>query len=114
MMVRLYVIIIIIIIISLYFTSGIEVKTTDGAMLAHAALLLATADLPAKAMMLNMKQYNGKYGCSNCDYEGVPRSSAKMIRDWPYCCDYVTRTHDSVIKNAKEAVKEKSVGSIYL
>ena len=27
-------------------------------------------DLPAKAMLINLKQYNGKFGCSTCKHPG--------------------------------------------
>ena len=32
--------------------------------------LLCTADAPARAMLQNFKQFNGKYGCSFCENEG--------------------------------------------
>ena len=44
---------------------------------------MATADLPAKALLMNMNQYNGKYPCAHCEHEGVPRA-LHLLRDWPY------------------------------
>ena len=65
--------------------------------------------------MLNVKQFNGKQGCANCEYEGVPCVSAKMIRDWPYQEDCMyERTHKSLIECAIRAVEGKSVISIFL
>ena len=49
-----------------------------------ARLLMCPVDLLARASMLNMKQYNGKYGCSQCEDEGQPRSSSHLVRNWPY------------------------------
>ena len=40
------------------------------------ARLLCSVDLPARASVLNMKQFNGKYGCSQCEDEGQPRASS--------------------------------------
>ena len=75
---------------------------------------MATVDLPAKAMILNVKQFNGKHGCTNCEYEGIPRPSAKMIRDWPYREDCMKeRTHSSMIQYARQSVKEKAVVSFF-
>ena len=45
-------------------TVGIDVSTPNGHRKVHAKLLLTVCDLPAKAMVLNQKQYNGFYGCS--------------------------------------------------
>ena len=64
--------------------------------------------------MLNQKQDNGKHGCSNCEYEGVPCPNANMIRDWPYSesC-MLNRTHSSVMECAKLAVEQKSVVNVW-
>ena len=65
--------------------------------------------------MLNVKQFNGKHGCTNCEYEGIPRASAKSIRDWPYQEDCMhERTHKSLIECAIKAVEGKSVVSALL
>ena len=36
--------------------------------------------LPAKALLLNIKQYNGKFGCSMCKHPGRYSHSARQIR----------------------------------
>lgn len=35
-----------------------------------AHLLFALADLPAKAALYNITQFNGKFGCPSCKHEG--------------------------------------------
>jgi len=52
------------------YTTGIEVMTPVGRKTARAKLLLTVCDLPAKAMVLNQKQYNGYYACNYCLDEG--------------------------------------------
>ena len=69
-----------------------------------------TADLPAKAVLLNMKQYNGKYGCNNlCEDEGVPRACSHLQRDWPYKENMTLRTHPSLLNQAKQTAVNGSV-----
>ena len=36
--------------------------------------------LPAKALLLNIKQYNGKFGCITCKHPGRYSHSARQIR----------------------------------
>ena len=95
-----------------HYTSGIRVKTPDGNLVSKSMLLVATADLPAKACMLNMKQYNGKYGCSACEMEGVSRQNNHLHRDWPYKDSVALRTHLSLMENARAAVEKDDVASV--
>ena len=45
------------------------------------AVLLVSVDSPAQAKLLNMKQYNGAYGCHACE-DGVPRSGCPTAHDY--------------------------------
>ena len=45
-------------------TVGLDVSTHDGRKQIRMKLLLTVCDLPAKAMVLNQKQYNGYYSCN--------------------------------------------------
>ena len=48
-------------------SSGLKIKTpTKSSCMVFFRLVLATFDLPAKAAVLNAKQFNDKYGCSVC------------------------------------------------
>ena len=40
-----------------------------------ARLLCGTSDLPAKAMFINMMQFNGQYGCAHCTQRGKQLST---------------------------------------
>ena len=45
-------------------TAGMEINTSDGIVTICAKLVLGIFDLPAKALILCAKQYNGEFGCS--------------------------------------------------
>ena len=49
---------------------GIKVRTGEEEVVCRVKLLMVVADLPAKALVLNCNQYNGKFGCSTCEHEG--------------------------------------------
>ena len=54
--------------VSHLFTEGIEIFSPDieGIFLCRAMLLCGTCDLPAKALVYNMTQFNGHFGCTHC------------------------------------------------
>ena len=47
----------------------------------HPALLLVTVDLPARALVTCLKQYNGRCSCLFCEEVGVSVSTQIY---WPY------------------------------
>ena len=49
-------------------------------MQAHAMLLLSSTDLPAKALVLNMKQFNEMFGCCYCEDEGKTHDENSLHR----------------------------------
>ena len=82
---------------------GIDVNSPHGPTKAHGVLLLFCVDLPAQAKLLNMKQYNGKFGCAMCEDEGVARPGAHMQRNWPCTPNCTLRIHTAVKCCAQEA-----------
>ena len=79
-------------------------------MLTHqkvTVLLISCVDLPAQAKLLNMKQYNGKFGCHACEDEGAPRPGTHLQRNWPFNLSCNLRTHSSVKCSAREAVRDR-------
>ena len=42
----------------------------EGEKIVKAELLCAVVDLPAKALLMNCNQYNGKFGCAICKAPG--------------------------------------------
>ena len=77
-----------------------------GEITCKARLLMCSVDLPARASVLNMKQFNGKFGCSQCEDEGKPRANSHLVRNWLYSLSSVPRTH-RVTANAKEALRKR-------
>ena len=75
---------------------GTVVNTPEGQMKAHAMLVLCCVDLPAQALVLNMKSFNGKFACALCEDPGVPRASCHMHRNWPFTSNNTDRTSQSV------------------
>ena len=86
-------------------------KTPEGELTCKVRLLMCSVDLVARAPVLNMKQFNGKYGCCYCEDEGCPRPNTHLHRTWPYCASSTPRTHRGVIANAKEAIEKKDAVS---
>ena len=66
----------VIIILYYYNYIGVTVKAPCGEVTSKARLLLSSFDLPARASVLNMKLFNGKFACAYCEDEGVPRASS--------------------------------------
>ena len=74
-------------------------------------LLFSCVDLPAQALMLNMKQFNERWGCNWCKDEGVPCATSHLHRNWPYKPSVVLRTHQSMLNNAHDSRAGSSVSS---
>ena len=68
-------------------------------------LLLLSADLPAKSLLSNMKQFNGEKGCSVCEDEGKTVGSGGLHRIWPYTTNMVLRTHKSVVESVRKVIQ---------
>ncbi len=78
-------------------------------MCAHAVLLAYAVDLPARAILLEMKQFNGKCACVYCEDEGEIEGSNHLHRFWPYREGSKRRTHSSLLQNATQATVDQSV-----
>lgn len=50
-----------------------------GELTCKARLLFVLADLPAKASLFNITQFNGKYGCPSCKHEGEQVCDSDMV-----------------------------------
>ena len=58
--------------------TGLEVQLHDGQTIStRSALLSVHADLPAKAMLINMNQFNGQYACLYCYHPGETARTSK-------------------------------------
>ena len=83
---------------------GVKVKYPNGDVVCHAILLQVSADLPARARLVNMKQFNGAYGCLFCENPGTTVPGNPLHRFWPDVPSAPQRTHASVLKNARDAI----------
>jgi hypothetical protein len=92
---------------------GLEVSTVSGAKKVKAAMVVVSCDLPARALVLNMRQFNGQHGCHLCEDPGENSHVNPMLRWWPYNEGPVLRTKTSLLKNALDvAVQDKIVSSL--
>ena len=92
----------------LFHTTGILVKTPVGIETARAMLLQLSVDLPARALVLNMKHFNGAFACCYCESEGETLPGDHLHRYWPHVPGTTQRTHQSLLANARKAVTEKT------
>ena len=95
---------------------GIEVQlpSLETPTLSRSMLLLCSVDLPAKAAVCNMVQFNGLNVCPTClDPGDNSVTPAPMLRVWPYSSSSVLRTchgRQGVFNAVRKAVdKEKMV-----
>lgn len=95
----------------LCFYIGIEIVSPRlGKMQAKAILILSSLDLPARALVTNMKQYNGICGCIYCEQEGTTTSGCSLHRWWPYRPS-IERTHQTLMLNARQAYESRTAVS---
>ena len=82
------------------YEQGIPISTPDGPKCLKAKLLCCVFDLPARAMALNMHQWNGRYGCTYCLDKGKQVSHARI-----YLPDdeHKMRKEKELLQHAQEA-----------
>ena len=73
--------------------------------------LLLSADSPARAIVRNVKQFNGQYGC---EFEGVPvpKNNGPPVRYYPYRTPVVMRTSENQAEYALEATATTPVKGV--
>ena len=69
---------------------------------AGAILMNCSMDLPARAMVMNMKQWNGISGCLYCEDEGTVIGGDHLHRYWPQQESSVARSHASLLNMLKQ------------
>ena len=63
--------------------------------------------LPARALVANMKAYNGKYSCTSCEDSGEEGSNP-LHRVWPFNAESTTRNKATVMKAVCDAVQQQT------
>lgn len=82
--------------------------TPDGTFKARAMLHICTTDLPARAAVASMKQFNGEQACPTCLDSGDNTSTtSRMHRVWPFNDNMVLRTQNKVSSAFKKAVQHR-------
>ena len=66
-------------------------------------LFVATADLPVRADLMNMKRFNGKSACHLCKSEGKGYGPNNIHRCWPFQQNLEKRTHEDQLTYASKA-----------
>ena len=83
---------------------GLDVETPSGGKIRiRVKLLLSVFDLPAKSMAVNMKQFNGRYGCLYCEHPGETLFRGCLIYKPDVRCSL--RTHSTLKVNAETALE---------
>ena len=72
--------------------TGVKVTVRGKEVTYKARLLFTLADLPAKASLTNMIQFNGKFGCPTCEHEGKQVACGK-VKYQPYAYGYYAGFH---------------------
>lgn len=85
----------------LYY-NGIQVKHINGIKVVRAVLLLGVFDLPAKAAVADIKQFNGQYGCLYCTNPGKALKPGSLVY-LPQQCS-ADRTYSEMKNWASQAV----------
>ena len=82
--------------------------TPSGCTTIRAAIIAMTLDLPARALVLNMRQFNWLHGSHLCEDEGVTGRNNRLFRWWPYNS---TSTKSSLIENSIYATTHDEIVS---
>jgi len=70
-----------------YLFLGLMITVQGQQQLVKTQLICAVMDLPAKAALLNVMQYNGENGCASCTHPGTSViNCVKIIHCYANCC----------------------------
>lgn len=92
------------------YTEGVRIDSPDiqETFICRGMLLCGTCDLPAKAILHNMMQFNGHYGCSHCKESGKQLSiGAGKVHIYSYITENPLgplRTNDETKLHNHEAI----------
>lgn len=88
---------------------GIEIRGKR----VRVAIVAASCDLPARALVLNMRQFNGLHGCHLCEDKGKTAEGKPLFRWWPPNNEQTLRTKQSLTDDAIKATTENNPVSFY-
>lgn len=96
-------------------TDGVIIQSPDGTVSKTCVFVICgTADLPARSLMCNTVQYNGKYGCCKCLQPGetFKTSHRGHVHVFPFDVENPEgppRTHEGILQDANTALNENKV-----
>ena len=76
---------------------------------ARVAIVASTLDLPARAIVANMLQFNGRYGCHYCEQEGTTALGNPLHRWWPYIPNPSPRSRSSILENVRKTTTSNEI-----
>ena len=79
----------------------------------RAILLQCSVDLPARAVVMNMKQFNGEFGCLYCEAEGRTPPGDHLHRYWPPSSRGPAHSHETLLENAQETISIGDAVSVF-
>ena len=101
-----------------------QVSIEDGVAVTVLGILLdVTLDAPAKALWLQMKQFNGYFGCSKCKEKGCQhvigigkKGRKRQCHVYPYDASSPTghganRNHEEVKQQARKVLLQRKKGA---
>lgn len=83
---------------------GVNFDTPNGPRLIKGIVIGGTADLPARALFLNLKTHAGTYGCHKCRIQSVRLNPDGPKRVYPFLRELPLRTDDETYMFATQAV----------
>lgn len=107
----------------MFYVTGFKVLNgEDENVVVRGILLDVSLDSPAKALWLQLKQFNGYYGCPKCKERGEQHiigigkgGKKRQCHIYPYNTSFQDghcpmRSHDEVRKQALEALQNRKNG----
>ncbi|MCH9716718.1 MAG: hypothetical protein K0U52_06490, partial [Gammaproteobacteria bacterium] len=88
---------------------GVEVYVGGRQVLLKAKLLSAVFDLPARSAVLNMKQYNGEYGCTCCLSKGKAIGGSRIYLPQEMA---PMRSHAQTVSLAEDVIAGSSLQGV--
>ena len=83
--------------------------SSHGNIYVQCMLFVATADLPARADLMNMNRFNGKGACHLCKSEGKGSGPNNIHRCWSFQQNLEKRTHEDQLTYAAKATQRNAV-----
>ena len=75
-------------------------------------MVAISCDLPARCLVLNMRQFNGAQGCHLCEDTGKTSDNNHLFRWWPYQSESILRTNNTLIEDSARAIEMKQPVSL--